>query len=276
MTVGRQAWKHVPLAAAALWFAGPLAWVALTSLKPAGDILAVPPRIWFRPTLEWYAALWNPQAFLGDLRGYLANSLVIALASSGWATAAGLTCGFALSRLRFPGRGALAWGLLLLRTLPPVATAVPLFVLLRAVGAVDTHVGLGAVYAAVNLPFLVWLLKGFLDEVPRELDEAAWIDGCPRWLYLTRVLLPLTAPGIAACAGYSFLVSWNEFSLALLLTARRAATAPVYVLNFITDQGVQWGPLAAAATVLTVPAALFVVLADRHLRRGLFGGAFKG
>lgn len=277
LTVGvRQACRHVALVAAAVWFSGPLVWVVLTSVKPAADILAIPPRVWVRPTLEWYTSLWTPEAFLGDLRAYLANSLLVALAATGWSVVAGLMAAYALSRLRFRGKAQLAWGLLLLRMLPPLATAVPLFVLLRHAGAVDTRWGLSAVYAAVNLPFLVWLLKGFLDEVPRELDEAAWIDGCPAWVYLTRVLLPVAAPGVAACAGYSFLIAWNEFPLALLLTARRAATAPVYILNFVTDQGVQWGPLAAAATVLAVPAAVFVLLADRPLRRGLFAGAFKG
>ncbi|MBI3107325.1 MAG: carbohydrate ABC transporter permease [Candidatus Rokubacteria bacterium] len=254
----------------------PIVWIVLTSLKPPIDTFAVPPVFLFRPTIESYAQLFGGGRQLSELGLFLRNSLVIAGLSTVWTVVAASLSAYSLARLRFRGRGLLGFLIIATRMLPPIATAIPTFLLLNRLGLLDTHLGLIAVYSAINIPFAVWMLRGYMDDIPIELEEAAAIDGCTRLASLARIVLPLVAPGLAATTVYTFLLAWNEFALALFLTARHAATMPIFILNFVTDDGVQWGPMSAAATVMMALPVLFVLVARRYVVRGLLTGALKG
>ncbi len=269
---------YAVLVAGALVNVFPIAWTFLTSIKPAQETFALPPVLLFTPTLESYDLLLvsGQQAMAVDMRGLARNSLIVSLGATVVTMAASILAAYGLSRFRFKGRRAIAFVIIATRMLPPIATAVPLFLLLNSLRLVDTQIGLITAYTALNLPFAVWMLRGFFDEIPVDLDHAAMIDGCSRFGALVRVILPLVAPGVAATAVFSFLLAWNDFALALILTNSNAKTLPLVVMSFITEEGVAWGPMSAAATLILMPPVLFVILAHRHLARGLTMGAVKG
>lgn len=256
----------------------PIVWSFLTSIKPPTETFAVPPVVFFKPTLESYDLLLvsGTSAMAFDMRQLATNSLVVALGSTLVTMATSVLGAYSLSRFRFAGRKQVAFVIIATRMLPPIATAVPLFLLLNTLHLVDTHVGLIAAYTALNIPFAVWMLRGFMDEIPVDLEQAAMIDGCSRLGALRRVIVPLIAPGVAATSVFSFLLAWNDFALALILTNSNAKTLPLIVMSFITEEGILWGPMSAAASLILLPPVLFVIFAHRHLARGLTMGAVKG
>jgi multiple sugar transport system permease protein len=156
---------------------------------------------------------------------------------------------------------------------PPVTVVLPLFLLFRSFNLIDTHAALISAYVAVNMPFAVWMLKGFFDEIPKELDEAALLDGCSRFHAFVRIVLPLTAPGLAATAIISFIFSWNEFLFAILLTNYHARTLPVAASAMMTDRMVLWGELCATAIVIYLPVVIFALVVRKYLIKGFTFGA---
>lgn len=254
----------------------PVYWMITISFKREVDQFALPPK-WFvfTPTLEHYA-----DAFINRSFGqYLFNSLFIAVASTVCALVIGTLAAYALARFRLPWNldRKLALWILSTRMFPAIVTAVPLFLIMRAVWLVNTRLSLIIVYTGLNLPFVVWMMRGFFAEVPRDLEEAAMVDGDSRMGAFWRVVLPLVAPGLAATAVFCLIVSWNEFLFALVLTQTDdAMTLPVGIAGRVTQYGIKWGAMSAAAVVAMVPILVFALSVQRYLVRGLSLGAVKG
>lgn len=269
---------YVILIALALMNVFPILWTFLTSIKPPMDTFALPPVLIFRPTLASYDQLLfsGQHAMAFNMRDLARNSMIVSIGATAITMAASILAAYSLSRFRFKGRKQIAFIIIATRMLPPIATAVPIFLLMNSLKLTDTHFALIAAYTAINIPFAVWMLRGFLDEIPIDLEDAARIDGCSRLGALFRVVFPLIAPGVAATAVFSFLLAWNDFALALILTNSDAKTLPLIVMSFITEEGVLWGPMSAAATLILLPPVFFVIFAQRHLAKGLTMGAVKG
>jgi multiple sugar transport system permease protein len=254
----------------------PVYWMLTISLKSEIDQFAVPPR-WldFNPTLVHYK-----DAFLARSFGqYLITSLIVAVASTLCALVFGTLAAYALARFRLPHKldTRLALWILSTRMFPPIVTAVPLFLMMRDVRLLDTKASLVIVYTAFNLPFVVWMMRGFFLEVPREMEEAARVDGDSRLGALWRVVLPLVAPGLAATAVFCLIISWNEFLFALVLTQTDAAmTLPVGIAGRVTQYEIKWGVMSAAGVVAMLPILAFAMSVQRYLVRGLSLGAVKG
>lgn len=250
----------------------PIAVIFATSLRQQVQVFAEPLNFLFLPTLENYRAVLQEDRF----DRYLANSLIVGVVSTVITLVLGSMAAYGLARFRFPGRGALATTTLLLRTVPLAVMAIPVFMIWNQWGLVNSLPGLILLYVAVNLPFTIWLLYGFVLQVPRELEEAAAIDGCGPVRVFTTVLLPLLAPGLAAASIFTFRISWNEFILALVLTDRHTRTLPVAASLFITDIGVDWGKVMAMTSLIALPPLVFTFIAARQIISGLTAGAVKG
>lgn len=250
----------------------PVAVMLAVSVRTQADILSPTFQFLAMPTLENYRDVLN-----GDRFGrYLLNSAIVGVVSTVLTLGLGTLCAYGLARFRFRGRGTVALSSLLLRTLPPAVLAVPVYVVWTEWGMADTLPGLVLVYVALNLPFTVWLLFGFIEQVPVELEEAAAIDGCSPLRAFVQVVLPLLRPGLAAAAIFTFRISWNEFILALVLTNRFTRTLPVAASLYITDVGIQWGRLMAAGALIALPPVVFTFFAARQIITGMTAGAVKG
>jgi multiple sugar transport system permease protein len=250
----------------------PIAILGITSLKTETQIFSTQWSWFFMPTLENYRAVIQD----GHLERYLVNSLTIAIVSTVLTLLFGTMCAYALARFRFLGRGSLSYSTLLLRTVPPAVLAVPVYVLWTSWGIGDTLTGVILVYTALNLPFTIWLLYGFIEQVPEELEEAAAIDGCGAFQVFWRVILPLLKPGLAAAAIFTFRLAWNEFILSFILTNRHTRTLPASISNYITDTGVEWGKITAAGVLIALPPLIFTFVAAKQIITGLTAGAVKG
>ncbi len=251
---------------------GPVLIMALTSLKVQTDIFAMPPVFFFAPTLDNYRAV-----LLQDRFGtYLGNSVFVGVVSTVLTLTIGTMAAYAIVRFRFVGRSVVSSTTLLLRSVPLAVLAVPVFVVWQDAGLLNSLWGLVLLYTAVNLPFTIWVLYGFIAQIPYELEEAAQIDGCGSLRILTTVVLPLIRPGLAAAAIFTFRIAWNEFILALVLTNRATRTLPVAASLYITDVGIEWGRLMALGVLIALPPLLITLIAARHIVAGLTAGAVKG
>ena len=268
--------KYSLIALALLAALTPVYWMITISLKREVDQFATPPR-WFSfsPTLEHYT-----DAFVGRSFGqYLLNSALVAAASTICALVIGTLAAYALARFRLPYRldRKLALWILSTRMFPAIVTAVPLFLIMRDLRLLNTQLSLIIVYTAFNLPFVVWMMRGFFAELPRELEEAALVDGDSRLGAFWRVVLPLVAPGLAATAVFCLIVSWNEFLFALVLTQTDAAmTLPVGIAGRVTQYEIKLGVMSAAGVVAMMPILVFALSVQKYLVRGLSLGAVKG
>jgi len=187
----------------------------------------------------------------------------------------GAPAAYVLARVRFPGRGVLAMAILATRILPPLGILVPVFVLYSKVHLIDTFLGLIVLYLSFSLSLVIWMMRGFIADVPAALEECAQIDGCSRLGALIRITLPLVAPGLAATTILSLLFNWNEFLFAVTLTSENARTAPVAASLFLSSHVVVWGNLSAACVLIAGPIFIFALLVQRHLVRGLVAGAVR-
>jgi multiple sugar transport system permease protein len=267
--VSRRAAWAVAIPALA-FFLLPLGWLVLTSLWPDAELARPLPS---RLTLENYRAALGG----GGLARAILNSLLVGAATTALALALAAPAAFAIARLDFPGRGALLGGALAISMFPPIATASPLYVGLRAVGLLDTLPGLVLPYTSFSLPLALWLLTGTFRALPGELYAAARVDGCTPFGAFRRVLLPLAAPGLATAALLVFVFAWNELLYAItFVTSPSRRTVPVALALFAGEFRDPWVVLAAASTVATVPAVLVAVAFQRRLVAGLTAGAVKG
>lgn len=262
----------VVCAAALIWTLYPLAWVVLSSFKPEIDQFTIPP-VWLgsRLTLRNYLRFFQDSAFLKTLF----NSVVITVGSTLLSLLLGIPTAYGLSRFRIRHREIVSLSVLTVRMLPPIVMIIPIFLLARTFRLLDTYAVMILVGAFFSVPFVIWMMRGFFDEVPPELEEAATVDGCSRAYALWRVIIPLTAPGIAATAVLSSLIVWNEFLYALVLTGSNTRTLPVLVNSFVSEKAVSWGVMSAAGVVTALPLVLFGLLIQRHLIRGLTAGSIK-
>jgi multiple sugar transport system permease protein len=268
--------RYCLVALAVLVTLAPVYWMVTISLKSEVDQFAVPPRwLLFTPTLAHYRDAFFARSF-GQ---YLVTSLIVAVSSTLCATVLGTLAAYALARFRWPHRlgTRLSLWILSTRMFPPIVTAIPLFLMMRDVRLLNTRASLIIVYTAFNLPFVVWMMRGFFQEIPRELEEAARVDGDSRLGALRRVVLPLVVPGLAATAIFCLIVSWNELLFALILTQTDAAmTLPVGIAGRVTQYEIKWGVMSAAGVVAMMPILVFALAVQRYLVRGLSLGAVKG
>jgi multiple sugar transport system permease protein len=238
-------------------------WVVLNSLRPTVEIMAKP-AIWIPQDLSFdaYVAMFGKVGQGGiPVWSYFRNSLVISITSTIIAIAIGMSGGYAFARYRFKGKSGLFLGFMLTRTVP----------------VIDTHFGLILVYVALNVPFTIWLIDGFFRQVPKDLAEAAQIDGCTRWQAFWQVEFPLAGPGIASAGIFAFLTAWNEFALASQLTRSvNSKTLPVGLLDYTSEFTIDWRGMCALAVVMIVPALTLTFIVQKHLVSGLTFGAVKG
>jgi multiple sugar transport system permease protein len=243
-----------------------------TSLKNPVDAFSIPPKWFFVPTLKNYSDV----LFSSNFSRYFVNSLVVAASATVASVAAGSLAAYSLASFNFLGKKSVIVGTLIMRMIPPVILVVPIFILYRSLGLTNGRLGLILVYIALNLPFNIWVLRTFIMEIPHELEESAFMDGCSDFTTFRKIILPLIAPGIAVASIFTFRISWNEFILSLVLTNRNTRTLPVAVSLFLTDTGTEWGKITAIATIIAIPAFIFTFTAAKSLIMGLTAGAVKG
>jgi sorbitol/mannitol transport system permease protein len=248
----------------------PVLWMVLTAFKHERDAFTSPPKFAFDPTLEQFDAVLS-----GGLSSALLNSLWVTTGSTVLVILLGLPAAYALSIRPIEKWQDVLFFFLSTRMLPVVGAIVPIYIIARDISMLDNVWTLVVLYTSINLPIAVWMLRSFMSEVPTEVLEASRVDGASLWQEATKVLFPMIAPGIAATALICVIFAWNEFFLAVTLTAVRAQTVPVYLVGFITSEGAYWARLSAAATLAAIPVLLAGWIAQRYLVRGLTLGAIK-
>ncbi|MBB3163931.1 carbohydrate ABC transporter permease [Rhizobium laguerreae] len=294
-----------------LIFLAPIYWITSTAFKPRNLATTIPPTVLFEPelspfvklftkrsqlrgapTAEEYAAApwWERMVFDGGEKivrsgrgevqpsGYpnrFMNSLIVAITSTVLAVGMGTFTAYGFSRFKVKGEADLLFFILSTRMLPPVVVAIPMFLMYRVVGLNDTHWGLIILYTAFNLSFSVWLMKGFIDEIPKEYEEAALVDGYTRMEAFFKIVIPEAATGIAATAVFCFITAWNEYAFALIMTNRRAQTAPPFIPSQVGSGLPDWTVIAAGTFLFLLPVAIFTFLLRNHLLRGMSFGAIR-
>jgi multiple sugar transport system permease protein len=243
----------------------------LTSIKTEVDALSFPPTWLFLPTLQNYVEIFKTS----PLVGYAINSLIVASLNTAACIVLGSMAAYSLARFKFRGSDNVAFWILSIRMMPPVAAIIPIYAIMKHLRILDTPWALVITYLTFNLPFVVWMLKGFFEDIPREIEESALIDGCSEFGVFRKIALPLAAPGLAATAILAFIFSWNEFLFALILTGTKAVTLPVGIIGFMKETGINWGYMTAGGVLALVPVVLFTILVQKHLVKGLTLGAFK-
>jgi multiple sugar transport system permease protein len=253
----------------------PFVYLLVLSFKSRLDILTVPPTLHF----DWSQVKANYSEVIHE-EGYLTfvrNSVIVTGCSTLVALAFGVPAGYAFSRLRFRGRDNWASTILSFRFMPPVAVAIPIYLLIRHIGLVNSYLGLILPYVAFSLPLVVWIMIGFFDEIPREIDDAALVDGCSRTTTLVRVLLPLVRPGLLVAATFSVIFIWNEFLVGLyIINSTERETIPIAASALLTvESPIDWNVAAAVGVVTVIPVLLFSLLAQRWIVRGITAGAVR-
>ncbi len=292
-------------------FLAPIYWITSTAFKPRNLATTVPPTVFFEPEITPFVKLmvkrsqlreqpgpeelaaapwWERRVLEGgekvvrsgrgqvQLSGYpsrFLNSLIIAITSTVLAVSMGTITAYGFSRFKVKGEDDWLFFILSTRMLPPVVVAIPMFLMYRAVGLNDTHLGLIILYTAFNLSFSVWLMKGFIDEIPKEYEDAALVDGYTRMQAFFKIVLPEAATGIAATAVFCFITAWNEYAFALIMTNRRAQTAPPFIPSQIGSGLPDWTVIAAGTVLFLLPVAIFTFLLRNHLLRGMSFGAIR-
>ncbi|QND56823.1 carbohydrate ABC transporter permease [Mesorhizobium sp. AR02] len=295
---------------ATLIFLAPIYWIASTAFKPKELAITVPPTVLFQPEVTPFIRLFtkrvqmqkavDPQVYeaapwwekriydggervlkvgkdvqLSQYPNRFMNSLIVAIISTVLAVGMGTFTAYGFSRFKIAGEADLLFFILSTRMLPPVVVAIPMFLMYRLVGLNDSHIGLIILYVAFNLSFSVWLMKGFMDEIPKEYEEAALVDGYTRMQAFFKIVLPEAATGIAATAVFCFITAWNEYAFALIMTNRRAQTAPPFIPSQIGSGLPDWTTIAAGTFLFLLPVAIFTFLLRNHLLRGVTFGAIR-
>ncbi len=250
----------------------PLYWLISTSMKTKLDAFALPPQWLFLPNFDSYASVITSDGFM---ESYF-NSFIIAIITTVIAIVFGVTSGYSLARNT--GRSGRAMGLwiILSRMIPPMGIILPFYVVYRELGLLDQHFTLSLLYLTTVLPFVTWLIMGFVKGVPNEIEEAAMIDGCSRTTSLFKVVVPIIMPGIATCSMFAFMMSWNEYFYALIMTGKNTRTVSLAIQRFMSSSGTNWGELCAAAVLVVIPILIFTMISQKSLVSGLTSGAVKG
>ena len=282
----------------------PLVWIISTSFKTGPDSISYPPKVFFEPTVEGYVNLFTtrtrpavseletlpaPDGLMEEIarrQGTIItgpsrfgerfmNSVIIGFGSTALSIILGTLAAYAFSRFKVPLKDDLLFFILSTRMMPPIAVAIPIYLMYRELGLSDTHLGMILLYTGVNISLAVWLLKGFIDEIPREYEEAALIDGYTRFQAFRKVVLPQAATGIASTAIFCLIFAWNEYAFAVLLTSGNAQTAPPFIPTIIGVGGQDWPAVAAGATLFLLPVMIFTIMLRKHLLRGITFGAVR-
>lgn len=287
----------------------PIFVMVITAFKSRPDVTASPPKVIFQPTLEGFLYLFTDRAVIAPGRmaeferraaagelgpfdllalssgqeitgpsnfvGRIINSLIIAGASTILSVALGTLAGYAFSRFNLPGKDDLLFFILSTRMLPAVVVTIPLFLLYRQLGLYDTHLGLILLYTVFNLSFSVWLMKGFFDEIPREYEEAALVDGYSRMQTFWKIVLPQSVSGIAATTVFCLIFAWNEYAFALMMTSERARTAPPSIPSMLGRGGIEWSAIAAGSLMFLIPVVIITFALRKYLLRGVTFGAIR-
>lgn len=276
--LGRTA-AYAALAGAVAVWALPVVWIVVTSFKPHQAIFSVPPTIAFAPTLEHYQRTLGVQGgrFIESSQGgivpSIVNSVVVTTCTTLLTLAAATPAGYAYARLRFRGRKSLAFYTLFTQMAPPIGLLIPYFFFLNRLRLMDTYAGLIAVYLTFSLPFGIWLMITYFEELPRELEEAAAVDGAGRLTTFLRIVLPQVRGGVAVTAVFSFINAWNEFLYAAVLTGNETRTATVALFGYISTEEHLWGPFTASGVMIMVPVIAIALVAQRQVVHGLTFGA---
>jgi multiple sugar transport system permease protein len=282
----------------------PLLWIGATAFKSPEDAIAYPPKVFFTPSLEGYVNLFTvrtrqtpefiatlppPETWYDKLvrsRNMViagpskvvprfVNSIIIGFGSTFLAVFLGTLAAYGFSRFKVPLADDLLFFILSTRMMPPIAVAIPIYLMYRQLGLMDSRIGMILLYTAVNVSLAVWLLKGFIDEIPREYEEAALVDGYTRLQAFRKTVLPQAVTGIAATAIFCLIFSWNEYAFALLLTSGDAQTMPPFIPFIIGEGGQDWPAVAAATTLFLLPIVIFTIVLRKHLLRGITFGAVR-
>ena len=268
----------------------PVVWLLVSSVKEPTQVFAMPPQWIFVPTLHNYEVALGltvsteletvtettAGAGLSPFPKFLFNTFVVAIGTTVLALSLGSAAAYALTRFYPKYWDGILMAVMVTRLVPPIVLIIPIYVLWRNFDLLDTHVGLVLAYLTFALPFVIWMMRGFLMDIPIELEEAAMIDGASRLQALVRVVLPLAAPGLAATAIFVILLAWNDFFYALILTSGNARTVTPYIGGFITDKAILWGRLYASSAIIMLPVLVFGLAVQKQLAHGLTGGAVKG
>jgi multiple sugar transport system permease protein len=250
----------------------PVVWFVLVSIQPSEVINAKTPTLLFTPTTENFIYAFSTMKF----GTYYLNSAIVCGAATIIAIIIGSIAAYSFSRHRTRVTKELSFWVLSTKMMPPIAVVIPIYLLMSKVNLLDTYIGLVFIYVAISLPYVVWIMRSFFDEIPQEMDEAAMVDGCGRFSLLGRIILPLAAPGMLSTAVFVFIMCWSEFLFALILTSVEAKTLPVAIAAFITDRGIEWGKMSAGGSVMILPLAIMFYFIQKYLVRGLTFGAVKG
>lgn len=248
----------------------PILWMGLTAFKRPADLFDL--TILFIPTFDNFRAIFAAPWHIGRT---LLNSLIVAGLTVLVAIPCATLAAYAFSRFEMPFKGGLFFTILATQFIPAVVVVLPFYLLFRDLGLLDTHIALVVVNLAIVTPFAVWMLKGFLDAVPAESEEAAMVDGATRLRVILDIVVPMVWPGVLVAAVFCFILTWNEFLFALILTREQAVTLPVGIIRFRTDRGDLWELIAAAGILISIPMFVLAGVIQRHFVRGMTGGAVK-
>ncbi len=256
-----------------IYAVGPILWTILSSFQNRVDIISTPPVLIFQPTLDNYRKLL---VTFPDFGHYIVNTIVTSIASTSIVMIIAVLAAYGVTRFRFWWRNGLLLGVMVHRMIPEVSLAIPFFLLARILGLYDSRLAIILAMVAFMAPFAVWMVMGFVEKVPVEVEESAKIDGCTRLGAFWHITIPLMLPGIAVTFIFCFILAWNLFLLPLILTSSKAMTLAPLVAKLSTEYGIEWGPMTALATILFVPLLILGALIQRYLVSGLTMGAIKG
>jgi multiple sugar transport system permease protein len=254
----------------------PFIYLFLNSIKLERDFRTIPPRLFpSEGTLEYYRYAFSKGT---NISGYILNSIIVTVAVVVISVFLGSLAAYSLSHLRKAFRifNFIVYAILLVRFYPKVVMVVPYFILMKNFRLLDTLLAIIIAHVSIAIPFVVWLMIGFYDEIPKELEESGMIDGCSAWIRYRKIIFPITLPGIATAAIMTAILSWNEFLIASSVVSVNAKTLPILISSFISDKGINWGPMSAVSTVIILPMFVFALFTQKYLIRGLTFGAVKG
>ena len=248
----------------------PILWMVMTAFKP--PIFVYSYTVLFPPTLDNFREVFNPRWLIADK---IINSTIIAVSTVIIAIPIAVSASYAFSRLRFPMKRAMFQWILLTQFIPAVTIVLPFYVMFRKLGLLDTYMALIIVDLAIVLPYAIWTIKGFIDAIPQETEEAAIIDGASRARIIWDIIVPMARPGILTAAIFCFILTWNEFLFGFLLSRQKVVPLPVGIISFVLERGTLWELVAATGIIITIPMFFFALIIQRHFTKGMTLGAVR-
>lgn len=264
---------YIPLGLLMVFILFPYLWTFITSIKPANELYTKQFQFLpVKPTLEYYTQLLGEKKFILGAR----NSIIVSVSTSVVTLVVALMAAYACSRYKFKGKKYVLVGFLLIYMFPPVLLLMPIFVVMKNLALLDTFTSLVVAYCTFSIPFAIWLLTGFMNDIPEELEEAAMVDGCNRFSAFIHIIFPVMAPGIVAALIYIFIYSWNEFIFANMFTVAKTKTIPIVIYSFIGENNIDWGLLTSGGILTGLPIIIMFMFIQKNLVKGLTSGGVKG